>query len=113
MLLAFAAFLGIDYSAEIKRAVGLDFGNDACEQGAAASDAIIICGVRHINRFRIEEDLRRSSYAQRSRPTAAHSWFGWGNTGTGSCSAVGPGGYTGCLSRQIQSWRNGGGRIHF
>ena len=33
-----------------------------------------------------------------------------GNTGTGSCSPVGPGGFTGCVIQGIQDW---GGHLRF
>jgi hypothetical protein len=112
MLLVFAALLGFDYNADVKKAVGFAVGNDQCEQGAADSDSIVICGVRRTNHFRIDPAARsswQSDHKWHSRPSR---WLGFGNS-IGSCSAVGPGGYTGCLSRQIQSWKDGGGHLKF
>jgi hypothetical protein len=112
MLLLFAALSGIDYSTEVKKAVGFAVGNDDCAQGAAASDVIIVCGVHRTNHFRIDKTVRSSWESDHVRRPSPTRWLGFGNS-IGSCSSVGPGGYNGCLSRQIQSWRDGGGRIHF
>ena len=73
------------------------FGNDPCPTG-------YIC-VRHkeSDRYRLPKAQQlqgtrqqRESWAQRSRPLMTV-----GNTGVGSCSAVGPGGREGCLVQEI------------
>jgi hypothetical protein len=113
MLLMFAAAFGIDLNAEIKRAVGAEIESSDCEQGAASSDSIVICGVRRPNRFRIEESVVRSSLSDHVTWAPPNRWLQHQGSGPGSCSPVGPGGYTGCAMRQVQSWRDGGGHLHF
>ena len=113
MFLVFAAAFGIDLDAEIKRAVGATIDISDCERGAASSDAIVVCGVRRVNRFRIEESVLSSSFSDHVRRAPPNRWLQHQGTGPGSCSPVGPGGYTGCAMRQVQSWRDGGGHLHF
>jgi hypothetical protein len=110
MLLAMIATAGIDFDREIRRAVGLEIERDSCGDSAAVSDRIIICGIRHhSNAFRIEES-ERSGPVQSSVPNPQRvNWRQVGATGTGSCSAVGPAGFTGCLMNQIGTWGRGGG----
>lgn len=78
------------------------FGTDPCPRDS--SGAIVVC--RHLPesmRYRMPETYRpngsrqeRQSWAQKSRPLTTI-----GATGPGSCSAVGPGGHTGCLVQEI------------
>jgi hypothetical protein len=78
------------------------YGNDPCPR--QADDDIVICTRRpEEERYRIAPNLRpsgtrqeRSSWANR-----AQELNNVGNTGIGSCSAVGPGGSTGCLIQDI------------
>lgn len=76
-----------------------------CADGTSDSNAIIVCGVRRSNRYRIiepqdfkPEGNRRSVSSERSR------WGDGGDTGIGSCGPVGPGGWTGCAQ---QGWKRG------
>lgn len=80
------------------------YGDDACPR--STDDAIYVCSRRpESERFRLPKDTRptgtpqqRQSWAQRSKGIMAT-----GNTGTGSCSAVGPGGFTGCAIQEINN----------
>jgi len=82
------------------------FGTDPCPR--ATDDEIVICRrLPESLRYRMPEAYRpggtfqqRQSWANRSREIQSA-----GNTGTGSCSAVGPGGHTGCLIQEIQQAR--------
>ncbi len=72
----------------------------------ADGEEIVICVRRPANeRFRIPSELRdtevspqRESWAVRQRSALTA-----GDTGIGSCSAVGPGGGIGCSTREIQA----------
>ena len=78
------------------------FGNDPCPR--STDDDIVVCNRRpEEERYRIAPNLRpsgtrqeRSSWANR-----AQELNNVGNTGIGSCSAVGPGGSSGCLVQEI------------
>lgn len=73
------------------------YGNDPCPREA------ICIRKRESDRYRLPQSQnpqgtpqQRQSWAQKSQPLMTV-----GNTGTGSCSAVGPGGHTGCLIQEI------------
>jgi hypothetical protein len=105
MLLVLIATAGFDFNAEVRRAVGLEIERDSCGDSAALSDRIVICGVRRRpNRYRVEESARTGPIPSSIPNPAPINWRQVGATGAGSCSAVGPGGFTGCLMRQINSW---------
>jgi hypothetical protein len=82
------------------------YGTDPCPR--AADDSIMICkrypeGMR----YRIPEPLRESGTLQQRQSWSqkSHVLTTVGDTGTMSCSAVGPGGHTGCLVQQINEAR--------
>ena len=78
------------------------YGNDPCPR--STDDDIVVCSRRpEEERYRIAPNLRpsgtrqeRSSWANR-----AQELKDVGATGIGSCSAVGPGGSSGCLVQEI------------
>ncbi len=82
------------------------FGNDPCPR--STDDQIVICRrVPETYRYRLPESYRPSS------PQESDSWANRakvletvGDTGTFSCSPVGPGGYTGCLTQVIKQARS-------
>jgi hypothetical protein len=79
------------------------FGTDPCPR--AADSSIVICKRRpESERYRLPNTQRlqgsrqeRQSWGEKSKQLT-----NIGSTGTFSCSAVGPGGYTGCLTQQIK-----------
>ena len=83
------------------------YGTDPCPR--STDDAVVVCARRpESERYRIPEKYRPSG-----PPQAGQSWTNKakvletvGNTGTFSCSPVGPGGYTGCLTQVINQARN-------
>jgi hypothetical protein len=82
------------------------YGNDPCPR--STDDQVVVCARRpEAERFRIPEKLREGG-----PPQARESWANKskvletvGDTGTFSCSPVGPGGYTGCLTQVINQAR--------
>jgi len=82
------------------------FGSDPCPR--STDDQIVICRrVPESYRYRLPESYRPTS------PQESDSWANRakvletvGDTGTFSCSPVGPGGYTGCLTQVIKQARS-------
>lgn len=82
------------------------YGNDPCPRSTESS--IYVCNRRpEAERYRLPQNQRlqgtrqeRESWVRKSQALTTV-----GNTGTGSCSAVGPGGFTGCLTQEIKNNR--------
>jgi len=84
------------------------YGNDRCPTNKDGQE-IVVCARRPENeRYRIPKELRpggkfaeSESWTKRSSSTLSV-----GNTGAGSCSAVGPGGFTGCFQQEADAYRS-------
>jgi hypothetical protein len=82
------------------------FGNDPCPR--STDSQVYVCTRRpEQERYRLPKDMQlqgtrqqRNSWANKSRALNRV-----GNTGINSCSAVGPGGHTGCLIEEIKQAR--------
>ena len=82
------------------------YGTDPCPR--STDDEVVVCARKpEAERYRIPENLRaggarqsRESWASRAR-----SFETVGRTGINSCSAVGPGGQSGCLQQIIDQAR--------
>jgi hypothetical protein len=82
------------------------YGTDPCPR--STDDAIMICRrLPESMRYRIPDPLRESGTKQQRESWSKKSQVltTVGDTGTGSCSAVGPGGHTGCLIQSIKQAR--------
>jgi hypothetical protein len=82
------------------------YGTDPCPR--STDDQVVVCARRpEAERYRIPEKLRESGNRQQTQAWAAKSKVleTVGNTGTNSCSTVGPGGFTGCLTQVINEAR--------
>lgn len=83
------------------------YGNDKCPTNKDGQE-IVVCSRRpESERYRIPKELRTGgkfaeseSWTKRSAGTLSV-----GNTGIGSCSAVGPAGFTGCAAQQFSAWK--------
>lgn len=76
------------------------YGTDPCPR--STDDDIIVCARKpETERYRIPERLRQGGSLQSRQAWAARakSFETVGATGTNSCSPVGPGGFTGCVSQ--------------
>lgn len=83
------------------------FGNDPCPTNASGDD-IIVCARRpESERYRIPKELRPRSQAPDAKSWAVRSQatLDTGRTGTGSCSASGAGGWTGCWAEEMRQAR--------
>jgi hypothetical protein len=84
------------------RAEIIVFGNDPCPRDT--NDNIVVCVHRpEEERYRIPKAYRETGTRQQSQSWSAQSQAmrTIGATGAQSCSAVGPGGHTGCLAQAI------------
>ncbi|GAA4768139.1 hypothetical protein GCM10023219_12540 [Stakelama sediminis] len=102
---AFAPLVfAVPAQAQMDNGVLIIYGNDKCPTDANGNE-IVVCSRRpEEDRYRIPKELRDSDI-----PPQKQAWSrkverisDTGATGIGSCSTVGPGGQTGCLSRMIQ-----------
>lgn len=82
------------------------YGSDPCPR--STDDQVVICARKpESERYRIPEKLRSSGSRQSREAWAnrARQLETVGATGVNSCSPVGPGGFTGCLTQVIQQAR--------
>jgi hypothetical protein len=79
------------------------YGNDACPE--SKGDEITVCARKgEGERYRIPEPLRGSASPQNEAWTnRVLAYESVGASGTQSCSATGPGGWTGCASKFINN----------
>jgi hypothetical protein len=82
------------------------YGNDPCPK--STDDTITVCARKsERERFRIPERLRDDPNARdnQSWTNNAQALEYVGRSGIGSCSATGPGGFTGCFSDMVRAAR--------
>lgn len=82
------------------------YGNDPCPR--STDSAIYVCNRRpEAERYRIPPNMRTSGTPQQMEAwgVRSKSLETAGATGINSCSAVGPAGYTGCLTKLIKESR--------
>ena len=82
------------------------YGTDPCPR--STDDQVVVCARRpESERYRIPEKYRPGGTRQQTEAWAnkAKVIETVGATGINSCSPVGPGGYTGCLTRVIREAR--------
>ena len=82
------------------------YGNDPCPR--STDDQVVVCARRpEAERYRLPQQYRPSGTRQEKTAWAnrARALETVGATGTNSCSPVGPGGFTGCLTQVINQAR--------
>jgi len=85
------------------------YGNDPCPR--STDDQVVVCARRpEGERYRIPEKYRPGGTFQerQSWTNKARALETVGDYGTNTCSPVGPGGYTGCLTQVIRQAREQG-----
>ena len=89
-------------SNEVRIAEVIVYGDDPCPR-STESEVVVCARKPEAERYRIPERYRDSGPRQTRESWAARakSFEYVGRTGTQSCSAVGPGGFTGCLQNMI------------
>jgi hypothetical protein len=82
------------------------YGNDPCPR--VTTGEIVVCARRpERERYRIPESLREGRRLQDGESWAvrAEGAMEEGDTGIGSCSAIGPAGHTGCWEEMMRQYR--------
>lgn len=82
------------------------YGTDPCPR--STDDNVVVCARKpESERYRIPEKYRPSGPRQQREAWASRATVlqTVGDTGTNSCSPVGPGGFTGCLTQVIKEAR--------
>jgi hypothetical protein len=93
---------GAQSSSDVRIAEIIVYGNDPCPR--STDSEVVVCARKpEAERYRIPERYRQAGPHQTrdSWANKAKSFEYVGRTGIQSCSAVGPGGYTGCLQNMI------------
>ena len=95
-----------DAGGEVEIAEIIVYGDDPCPR--STDSEVVVCARKpESERYRIPERFRESGPRQTRESWAARakSFEYVGRTGIQSCSAVGPGGHTGCLQNMIDRAR--------
>lgn len=83
------------------------YGNDPCPR-VTSGDEIVVCARRpESERYRIPEELRGDERLRggESWASRAESIMEEGETGIGSCTNIGPAGFTGCWEEMMRQYR--------
>ena len=101
-VLAVASAPAAAQTADVEIAEIIVYGDDPCPR--STDDTVVVCARKpESERYRIPERYREggSRQSRESWAARARSFEYVGRTGIQSCSAVGPGGHTGCLQNMI------------
>jgi len=100
-----ASLFSVPASAQQTDRVLVLYGNDKCPTNSSGQE-IVVCNRRpEAERYRIPKELRGATEIapqNQSWAARAESIDQLGRSGTGSCSASGPGGWTGCWAQQMK-----------
>jgi hypothetical protein len=84
------------------------FGNEACPKPSSPDEVVVCARLPESEIYRIPERLRRAetrtSVLTSNRSLLLGDGAGGAGNSIGSCSAVGPAGFTGCDRRQVEAW---------
>lgn len=80
----------------------LIYGKDRCPTNTNGEEIVVCRRLDESERFRIPQDLREAEVKPQNESWAVRQKdaLNTGGTGIGSCSAVGPGGGTGCFGQE-------------
>ena len=102
MLVALSS-VAVDYTAQIKSQVA----RQECHPSDLSKDEVVVCARRKDRRYRVSEEFAPTEL-ERQRPNSVRErarWIEGGESGTNSCSPVGPGGWTGCMQNRWKKAR--------
>lgn len=84
------------------------FGSETCPKPASADEVVVCARLPESEVYRIPERLRRPENRQsvltQNRALLLGDSAGGAGNSIGSCSAIGPAGFTGCDRRQVDAW---------
>ncbi|MBW4331920.1 hypothetical protein KY084_13690 [Stakelama sp. CBK3Z-3] len=98
---AVAAFAPLPAGAQSQNGVLVIYGTDVCPTDANGNEIVVCTRRPESERYRIPKELRDIKPENQSWATKVDDVRDAGRTGVGSCSAVGAGGFTGCLADTI------------
>ncbi len=96
------AFFLLQQGPDIAREASREVARQEC--AATNKDEVVVCGQRGRSPYRLPEPPPHFDPFGDAPSVMAErqSWASEGDTGTQSCSAVGPGGWTGCM---VKGWK--------
>lgn len=102
-----AALPAVPAAAQVQNGVLYIYGNDRCPTNADGEEIVVCVRKGEGERFRIPQELRELEITPENRSWAARqeNVMNAGDAGTGSCSAVGIGGATGCYVQRADAAR--------
>jgi hypothetical protein len=84
------------------------FDNEACPKPSSTDEVVVCARLPGSEVFRIPEPLRkaqtRQSVLTQNRALLLGDGTGGAGNSIGSCSAIGPAGFTGCDRKQVDAW---------
>lgn len=84
------------------------FDNEACPKPSSADEVVVCARLPGSEVFRIPERLRkaetRQSVLTQNRALLLGDGTGGAGNSIGSCSAIGPAGFTGCDRKMVDAW---------
>lgn len=99
--IAGAAMLPVPAAAQVQNGVLYIYGNDKCPTNADGDEIVVCVRKSEAERFRIPQELRELEITPQNQAWAARvdQTLRAGDSGIGSCSAVGIGGASGCFGQ--------------
>ncbi|WP_157220027.1 hypothetical protein [Flavisphingomonas formosensis] len=100
----YASLAGAPAAAQTKYSTKIVYGDEPCPTSPDGDEIVVCRRLPLTEKFRIPKEFRKTENtpANESWGSRVQSLQSVGNTGTGSCSAVGGGGWAGCWREQMK-----------